>query len=253
MIKKASSKTRTSTKKKTSAKRRTGTRAASKGQATATAKGVVATKKGASVRRGPAPRAISPVLELEALFNTTQSKLVVAWQKESDAAAKALEGLRKKLDRAVESQRKAKDRRVAAATRYREKPSAATEARLEKAKQAYTQASAGLVELRGLMTAARDRMKAAKLALARTLARDRVLTRFARDYDKPQAAKTGGTRRKTRKTAQRVAQQIESPTDESVPSPTDESVPSPTDESVPSPSGADETEDESTPGEVEST
>jgi hypothetical protein len=215
MIKKASNKTRPSTKKKTSAKRRTGTRAASKGQATATARGAVATKKTtkkrASVRRGPAPRANSPVLELEVLFNTTQSKLMVAWQKEADAAVNALQGLRKKLDRAVESQRKAKDRRVAAATRYREKRSAATEARLEKAKQAYTQASAGVAELRGLMTAARDRMKAAKLALARALARDRVLTRFARDFDKSQAAKTGRTRRKTRKTVRRVAKQTEGP------------------------------------------
>jgi hypothetical protein len=162
---------------------------------------------------------------------------VVAWQKEADAAVKALEGLQKKLDGAGERQRKAKDKRVAAATRDKEKRSAATGARLEKAKQAYTEATAVVVELRDLMTAARARMKAAKLALARTLARDRILTRFGRDYDKAQSAKTQGARRKTRKTAQRVAEQIESPTDES----------------VPSPSGADETEEESTPAEVEKT
>jgi hypothetical protein len=247
MIKKASGKTRTSTKKKTSAKRRTGTRVVAKGQATATTKGVIGTrtttkkrapaKKGASVRRGPAPKAISPALDLEELFSTTQSKLVVAWQKEADAAVKALEGLQKKLDGAGERQRKAKDKRVAATIRDKEKHSAATGARLEKAKQAYTEATAVVVELRDLMTAARTRMKAAKLALARTLARDRVLTRFAKDYGKAQAAKTQGTRGKPRKSAQRVVEQIESPTDES----------------VPSPSGADETEDESTPGEVENT
>jgi hypothetical protein len=247
MIKKASGKTTTGTTKKASTKRRTGPRAVPKGQPTATANEVVATKKtakkrapdkkGASVRGGPGPKAISPALELEELFNTTQSQLVVAWQKEADAAVKALEGLRKKLDGAVERQRKAKDKRVAATIRDKEKRSAATGARLEKAKQAYTEATAVVVELRDLMTAARTRMKAAKLALARTLARDRILTRFARDYDKAQAPKTQGARRKTRKTAQRVAEQIESPTDES----------------VASTSGADEKEDESNPAEVENT
>jgi hypothetical protein len=176
-------------------------------------------------------------LELEELFSTTQSKLVVAWQKETDVAVKVLEGLQRKLDRALERRRKLKDKRVAAATRYREKRTEATGARLERAKLAYTEATAVVVELRDLTKAAQARMKAAKLALARALARDKILARFAKDYGKAQVAKARGTRRKARKTAQRVAGQGEVPSGES----------------VPSASGTGEKEDEPVPTEVEKT
>ena len=96
------------------------------------------------------------------------------WEKELNAATQELEGLRKKLDRAVEKQRKLKDRRVAAATRLKQARSEMARTRLEKAKLAYTETTAVVVELRSLSEAARARMKTAKLGLARAANRDKL-------------------------------------------------------------------------------
>jgi len=206
MIKKATRKTRTTTRKKAPVKKRAGTRAvATKKQAAAASKKRAPAKKRTAARRPSAARAVSPALELEKLFETTQAKLVPMWEKEANAATKELEGLRKKFDRAAEKQRKLKDRRVAAATQYKQKRSDTTRTRLEKAKLAYTETTAVVVELRSLMVAARARTKTAKLGLARAVSRDRILARFAKDSEKTDEAKPKGTRRKPRKTTRRAA------------------------------------------------
>jgi hypothetical protein len=215
MLKKAARKTRTTTGKKASVKKRAATRSvATKERAPA--------KKRIAARRPSTAKTVSTALEMEELFETTQAKLVPMWEKELNAATQELEGLRKKLDRAVEKQRKLKDRRVAAATRLKQARSETARTRLEKAKLAYTETTAVVVELRSLMEAARARMKTAKLGLARAANRDKILARFAKNYDKTQEAKGKGTRRKTRKTTRRAARKAKA--EPSVPGSSDSEI-----------------------------
>lgn len=197
MLEEATGETRTTTNKKPSVKKRAGAQAvATKKHATAAGKKRAPANKRIAARRPSA--AVSPALELEKLFETTQAKLVPMWEKEASASTQELERLRKKLDRAAGKQRKLKDRRVAAATRLKHARSETARTRLGKAELAYTETTAIVVELRSLMEAARTRMKTAKRGLARAINRDKILARFAIDYEKTEEAKAKGTPGTTR-------------------------------------------------------
>ena len=211
MARKATRKARTTSRKKVSLKKRASTR-------TVAAKKRVVVKSDTNQKRAPARkkttarRAVaiketSAALELEKRLDDTQAKLAPTWEKEANAATKAFEALRKKLERAAERQRQLKDRRVAAVSRHKARRNETTLAAREKAKQAYTAATEAVVALRGQVDSARTRMKAAKLGLAHALARDKALARFAKDYDKRQATKVKTTQRRSRKRAQRPASQ----------------------------------------------
>ena len=210
MARKATRKTRTTVRKKVSLKKRASSRkvaAKSRVVKRATTQKRAPARKKAAGRRALVAKESSAAIELEKLLDTTQAKLVGAWEKEANAAIKTFEALRKKLERAAERQRKLKDKRVAAASRHKAKRSETTAAALEKAKEAYAAAAEVTVELRGQLIAAKTRMKAAKLGLAHAVARDKAMARFSKDLCKAQARKVKATRRRPRKTARRSASQ----------------------------------------------
>ncbi len=211
MARKATRKTRTTVRKKVSLKKRASSRkvaAKSRVVKRATTQKRAPARKKAAGRRALVAKESSAAIELEKLLDTTQAKLVGAWEKEANAAIKTFEALRKKLERAAERQRKLKDKRVAAASRHKAKRSETTAAALEKAKEAYTAATEVLVELRGQVVAARTRMKAAKLGLAHAIARDKAMARFfAKEHGKAKARKVKATRRRPPKRARRSASQ----------------------------------------------
>lgn len=171
------------------------------------------TAKKASVNKAPVTKTTSTPAEAEEAFVAAQLNLVRTYQRETDLATKLVEGLKKKLDQSVTKQRTLKERRVTAFNSYRAKPTPVMQERLETLKAKYAEAAEATQAIQEALQVERARLKTAKTALARIVARDKVLATFEKDYDKAEAKKqrgrkSGGKQRRGRKPTSEAVQRV---------------------------------------------